>query len=446
MVVKFSKQNSNYTKQNIIDILTVASMQNQLIYNLMVAPYDYILVEGDIHRSQYTHDNTYNNYWIKIKGFTSEGYPIQSLKAAHIYLCFRQIEYDYQLRNYIIGNCINPPEKSGTDLADISQMRGTWEFVKITYGLSPRTMAKKSGPRKPVPKRKKNVLKIIDPKTGKPIKIGGAPQKGGSGDGGEQTFDEFMATQITKLNLKDDEVNELVGSIQQMKVVTPKKVMSQFQKLLAARGKKSQKRKNNQRGGAKGLTVAEMKKICKKKGIKNYSKLKKAELKKHCLIEGDEKIQKAKVPKKQVKKQTLAQLKKICKKKGIKGYSKLSRQQLLDRCVNELKMSDLPQDLQNIVFDYKSQLEKMPKKLKKNPSFFDILEIVEPGKYTFDTLIDAMGKHYVAKGKYVHDIHDKVTYIYPAIKKAMKQGWLKQQKNIGVKSKYSGHNYIVESH
>ncbi len=277
MVVKFSKNNSNYTRQNIIDILTVASMQNQLIYNLMMSPYDYILVEGDIHRSQYTHDNTYNNYWLKVKGFSGDGFPIASLKAAHIYLCFRQIQYDYNMRNYIIGECINPPEKRGTDIADISQLRGTWEFVKITYGLSPRTYAKQNQPRKPIKKRKKNVLQIIDPKTGKPIKIGGA-QKGGSG---EQTFDEFMAENISKLNLNNKEVDELVGKIKNMKVVTPNKVSKSFMDILKARGKKGQQRKN-QRGGKKTqMTVAEMKAICKKKKIKGYSKMKKKELMKY---------------------------------------------------------------------------------------------------------------------------------------------------------------------
>jgi len=186
MVVKFSKQNSNYTQQNIIDILSVASMQNPLIYNLMMSPHNYILVEGDIHRSQFTADNTKNNFWFKIKGFTSDGMPLAELSAAHIYVCFRKIIFDYRTQQYVIGGCINPRPFKGTDLADISRMRGTWEFVKMTYGLSPKNyfqLSNKAALRKPVKKSPSKKLQIIDPKTGKPIKIGGAKkkvQKGGS--------------------------------------------------------------------------------------------------------------------------------------------------------------------------------------------------------------------------------------------------------------------------
>ena len=268
MVVKFSKQQSNYTQQNIIDVLSVASMENPLIYNLMMSPYDYILVEGDVHRSQFTADNTWNNFWIKIKGFTSDGFPIPELKAAHIYLCFRNIVFDYRSRQFIIGGCINPPEKKGTDIADISQLRGTWEFVRITYGLSPRTYFRQQNQnRKPVKKSPSKALKIIDPKTGKQIKVGGAKQKGGSG---EQTLDEFLAEGINRMRLDNNEVNDLISGIKKMKVITPKKVMSSFEKILAARGKAAQQRKQRkQNGGAKKKAT---KKAPKKKAAKKAAK------------------------------------------------------------------------------------------------------------------------------------------------------------------------------
>lgn len=181
MVVNFKDGlYNNYTRQNIIDILSVAAMQNPLIYNLMMSPYDYILVEGDIHRSQFTADNTKNNFWIKIKGFTGDDFPIPELKAAHIYLCFRNIVFDYRSQQFIIGGCTNPEPYKGTDIANISQMNGTWEFVKMTYGLSPRSyfqQSNKAALRKPVKKSPSKALKIIDPKTGKAIKVGGAKKK-----------------------------------------------------------------------------------------------------------------------------------------------------------------------------------------------------------------------------------------------------------------------------
>jgi hypothetical protein len=218
MVVKFSKQDSNYTQQNIIDILTVASMQNPLIYNLMMSPYHYILVEGDIHRSQFTADNTKNNFWFKIKGFTNDGFPMAELAAAHIYVCYRKIVFDYRTQQYVIGGCVNPRPIKGTDIADINRMRGTWEFVKITYGLSPRThfkLSNKTALKKPVKKSPSKALQIIDPKTGKPIKIGGykkVAQKGGSSklqkmkDKINQLYSEYDDLDTLYEDTQDDEI------------------------------------------------------------------------------------------------------------------------------------------------------------------------------------------------------------------------------------------------
>jgi hypothetical protein len=85
-------------------------------------------------------------------------------------------------------------------------------------------------------------------------------------------------------------------------------------------------------------TVQELKKICKEKGIKGYSKLKKLELLKKCQ-KGEKKQRKQRKQRKQKSKNThtVQELKKICKKKGIKGYSKLKKVELLKKCLNEEK-------------------------------------------------------------------------------------------------------------
>lgn len=170
MVVYFTKQTSNYTQQNIIDILTLVSSKNSLIYNLMLSQKSYILVEGDIHRSQFTADNKFNNYWLKIKGYDDNGRIINELRAAHIYLCFRQFMFDYRSQQYKVSSCYNPPTKGNTDIADISQLMGMWEFVKITYGIE-KPIIKRNSKKRSIKKRSNKRLEIINPKTGKPISI-----------------------------------------------------------------------------------------------------------------------------------------------------------------------------------------------------------------------------------------------------------------------------------
>ncbi len=64
---------------------------------------------------------------------------------------------------------------------------------------------------------------------------------------------------------------------------------------------------------------------------------------------------------------SVVQLKAMCKKKGVKGYSKMNKSQLLRRCQDKksikrqgspaIQMSDLPKELENIIYDYKKDLE-----------------------------------------------------------------------------------------
>jgi len=240
MVVQFkSGLYNNYTQQNIIDILSVAAQQNFMIYNLMMSPYDYILVEGDIHKSQWTSDNTQNNYWFKIKGFASNGYPLKELKAAHIYVCFKQISFDYRKNQYMFGMCINPEPYKGTDIANISNLNGYWEFVNITYGLSPANYFQQTNKNvKKVKTPQKKKLEIIDPKTGKPIIIKDSLSKGSKKvkmmSGGSNNSNE---TTVDNLKINGNEVDMFVKEVGKSKSLSLLKVIKIFQKIIKKRAR-----------------------------------------------------------------------------------------------------------------------------------------------------------------------------------------------------------------
>lgn len=173
MVLTFSKKNTNYNKQNIVDVLMQASQKDPTIYSFINSNKYIVKVEGDIHRSQWTSDNTNNNYWIKIKIYDSDMNVVDGYNALHIYLCFQTIVYNYQINQYIFGSCLNPAPKKGTDIADISNKSGYWAFVDISYGINPNKYFFQSNNMKPKspPKKVSKKLDIIDPKTGKKIKI-----------------------------------------------------------------------------------------------------------------------------------------------------------------------------------------------------------------------------------------------------------------------------------
>jgi len=75
----------------------------------------------------------------------------------------------------------------------------------------------------------------------------------------------------------------------------------------------------------KKYTIPELKQICKEKKIKNYSKLKRAELLAKCL-QGEAA---------ESKDYKVHELKAMCKEKKIKGYSNLTKKELLQKCLEE---------------------------------------------------------------------------------------------------------------
>lgn len=131
MTVTFSKQASNYHPQNLIDILQYIPDKN--IRDLAKHSKDSIKVIGDIHRSQFIADKP-GLFWFKIKGYKN-GEEVPGLSSVHIFVCFRQFRLDKKKKKYIPAKkCINPKPFPGTDIADITRLFGTWEFVDITYG------------------------------------------------------------------------------------------------------------------------------------------------------------------------------------------------------------------------------------------------------------------------------------------------------------------------
>ena len=83
-------------------------------------------------------------------------------------------------------------------------------------------------------------------------------------------------------------------------------------------------------------TVKELKELCKEKGIKGYSKLKKTELEKLCLNKNSSvKVSMKKISHKNYEKLSLTELKNICKSKGIKGYSQLTKPDLITYCTSK---------------------------------------------------------------------------------------------------------------
>jgi hypothetical protein len=177
----FENPESNYNQQNMVDIITYLSSMDNTIYEIMNSSFNYILVSGDVHKSQFLAENKGDNYWITIKAFSGNHKPIPGYKAIHIFLCFKQMTYDYMSNQYYFTDtCINPPKYKGTDIADISNLMGIWQYVNHTYGIKPKQYYQEEKNRPTVVKREKKRLEIIDPKTGKPIKLGGGKQKGGS--------------------------------------------------------------------------------------------------------------------------------------------------------------------------------------------------------------------------------------------------------------------------
>lgn len=120
MVVSFSKEKSNYSQRNILDILY--SINDPNIQYILNSPNvsDIIIVSGDIHKSQFISDNIYDNFWFKIKAYINHQ-EIYYLSSVHFYVC------------YNIGYmCINPPVDN-RGLPIMKGLKGRWELTGISF-------------------------------------------------------------------------------------------------------------------------------------------------------------------------------------------------------------------------------------------------------------------------------------------------------------------------
>ncbi len=137
------------------------------------------------------------------------------------------------------------------------------------------------------------------------------------------------------------------------------------------------------------------------------------------------------------KKYTVVELKKICKSKGIKGYSKMKKAELMKHCLKSKSPA-------------KSPPKKISKKkiVKKPKTYSDVLMMymIPNQQYSFDDIMDLMREYYIPpKSKYVFDIDNKSSYVIAAMKKIIKKGQMIQHLTPGVRTKYVGHYYEIKS-
>ena len=161
-MIRFTKQNSNYHPQNIIDLLY--SINDEVISGALNSLTHTVIVVGDIHRSMFSADNADGLYWLKIRVVNENGAVIDGYGALHVFVCFRLSV----LRNgsYHRGPCITPPPKAGTDIAEVSNLVGWWEFKRMTKNIQSAII---NSPRPPPSRRPSKRFTITDPKTGKII-------------------------------------------------------------------------------------------------------------------------------------------------------------------------------------------------------------------------------------------------------------------------------------
>lgn len=162
MTIVFTKQNTNYNHDNIKTL--IESIPDPIIQHAIYNEKQIVKIHGDIHKSQFLTDNPENYYWLRLSITDEYGMPIIDYSGVHLFLCFRLLKY--VKHKYITGPCINPPSLNNTDIADISNLFGVWEFRKITYGVKQFVQEKQT-----IIKRQKKPLQIIDPKTGKLVSI-----------------------------------------------------------------------------------------------------------------------------------------------------------------------------------------------------------------------------------------------------------------------------------
>lgn len=153
--------NCNYYYNNIERILEYT--QDPQILEYLDSPDRTIMVQGNIHRTQFSSDNPENHWWFRITG-VGQG-------SIHVFVCLRY-KYPPEYGDKYYDECLTP--ESDTDVAPqyLRENGNYWELVRISYSQdkSVHIVNKnvESNPPKPRPNKG---LNIINPKTGQSVHI-----------------------------------------------------------------------------------------------------------------------------------------------------------------------------------------------------------------------------------------------------------------------------------
>jgi len=170
MTIRFLSQGQkNFNEENIIQI--IKHINDPVIQNALDSNENEIRINGEIHASQFTSDNPENFFWFRLSVHDKNGHYIIGDSSLHIFVCFRLLNIKTN-RFYPSKNCINPPVKNGTDIANIDGLFGFWEYKKITYGFVQQLQQNSQILVQNLPKQQKSkAITIFDPKTNKPINL-----------------------------------------------------------------------------------------------------------------------------------------------------------------------------------------------------------------------------------------------------------------------------------
>jgi hypothetical protein len=123
MTIRYTKNRCpNFTKKNIDNAL---KSMNNIVSHIAMSPTDHVLVNGTLHRSQWSYDNPYGYYWLKIKCYSGNT-PIHGLSSIHLYMGFVPYGSPY---------VTIPSNIHGTDLPNVQYESGEWVVTGISYRI-----------------------------------------------------------------------------------------------------------------------------------------------------------------------------------------------------------------------------------------------------------------------------------------------------------------------
>lgn len=160
---------------------------------------------------------------------------------------------------------------------------------------------------------------------------------------------------------------------------------------------------------------------------------------------------------------TVRQLKLLCKERGLKRYSKLRKNELIELLKSKPKdFSDIKDELtkkvkerhiSNIIIDMKESIEKYTGKLdeeyyknygKKSYIRAILTSFCVEEEFDFEEIYKRIEKKVnLFNGGVISDIREKDTYIIKALKTCIKNNLIERIVNPNIKQKYKGHIYKI---